>query len=87
MKRFDRVLQHLPGKPRIEADPEQVIHHEIRVLQVASHTVLHVCKRRLAQKVAAKEKPCLDAALFQVLNQLIAREGRAVPYGEQETEP
>ena len=59
------VVDRLIPQPRIDADPEGLIHHEVGVGEVADPPVLHVRIGGLADEVAGEDRPRGDLPLGQ----------------------
>src|SRR6185437_15694103 len=69
------------------ADPEDPLHHKIRVGQRPGDAVRHVAVRRLAGEIAAEEEAGRDFALFEEANGFVARKRRFRTNGDRKAEP
>src|ERR1039458_3312225 len=69
-------IQHRPGQTRIDADPEYVFHHEVRIFKIPNDAMLASRIGWLAQQVSAEEQAGSDAGILQGVSQFIASEGR-----------
>ena len=65
-------MKYLLRQPRIDANPEDLMHYEIGVFQVADLAVRHIPESRLAGEVAAKQQSRVYLRLIQVTNQLVS---------------
>ena len=61
------------AKPVVDADPEDVLHHEVGVRHLTDDTVFDVAVGRLAHQIAAEEQPCGDSVALKRPNHLVAR--------------
>ena len=74
-------------KPRINADPEHIVHYEIGVRQAPNHAILAVFVGGLPQQISAKKKPRANLLCLECANQILARKGRILTNSNRKTEP
>ena len=90
MNHFNHIIQLLIRHPRIDADPEGVIHDTVGVLKTADNAVAlslfaHLIETRVLDEVACKEHTSLNAFALDVRNDLLAIDTFAA--GHEEAEP
>ena len=49
------VLEHGSRQPRVQTDPEDTAHDEVRTRQVAHYTIFDILISRLADQVASEQ--------------------------------
>ena len=64
------VFEHGFSQPRIHTDPERVIHHYVRIAQVAGDTEVAPCHIRLAHEVTREQQTCANLVLIEVSEQI-----------------
>ena len=62
---FCDKIEHRPGQSRIHADPEHVVHHEIRIGQIVDRAILTTFVGRLAEDVPSEKKSRVDLLRFK----------------------
>lgn len=86
-ERVEGVLDHGVGDPWVDADPEDAIHHEIGVGEIADDAEGQALVGRLAREVAPEQQARGDSVRFEVRDHLIAGERRVLAHADRETEP
>jgi hypothetical protein len=66
----------------MDAKPEDLIHNEIGILQVANFTAGHIFEGRLAGEVPAKKQACVYSALVKITDEVIACKGSICSYSQ-----
>src|SRR5258708_27336620 len=56
MKSVRHVVDHRLRDARVEADPENVVHYKVGILQLANHAPLYVAIGRLPKQIAAEKQ-------------------------------
>jgi hypothetical protein len=75
------VIQHFHAQPRIETNPEGIVHDPIRIGQVTGDTVVAALKIGLAGEIAAEEQAGGDFVPAQMTQQLYPRDAGRGPSG------
>ena len=68
-------LQHLGSQRRLHADPESVVHHIIRIGQIAANSVVGTDHVGLTGQVAGEEQSGTYFVLVQVREQIQSGDG------------
>ena len=84
---FGDVVEHFSGQAGIHADPEDVVHHEIGVGQLAEDAVFAVLVDGLAKKIAGEHEPRANLLCLERGDELLAREGRILTHPDGKAEP
>src|ERR1035437_3146387 len=71
LHRLHDEVQHLGRQPRIDTNPEDLIHHKISIYEFAHHSVLPSLVRWLPQQIPSEEKPRSNLLCFQCLGQIV----------------
>src|SRR5512140_3550256 len=87
LKLFEHVRDPLIVKPGVDSHPERIVHDLVRVAQFSDDPVRDTRICRLPEQVAAEEHARGDFVRLEVLDDVIFRERRAVPAGQDESEP
>src|SRR5258708_15109008 len=84
---FQHVIEHWLRESRVNADPQQLVHHQITVRQRADGAVLYVFVSGLPRQVTAEEQTRGDLSVFQKPYKFVARKRRIRTYEQRKSEP
>src|SRR3984893_15730665 len=87
MKNLRHVIDHRLRDARVEADPENVVHNKVGILQLANHAPLDIAIGGLTKQVAAEEQAGGYVSRLQKAHDLIAGRGRILSDSERKAEP
>src|SRR5208283_567242 len=87
MEYVQHVIHHRRRYARIDPDPECLVHHGIRHLQLTRNSIRLIMVRGLANQVASKKKTRRDLVFFEIAHDGITAEGCSLPDGYGESEP
>src|SRR5258708_29241719 len=87
MKSVRHVIDHRLRDARVEADPENVVHDKVGILQLANHAPLYVSIGRLAKQIAAEKQAGGYVSRFQKAPDPFAGCGRVLANFERKAEP
>ena len=76
MQALQHVVENCRGNPRVKPYPKDLVHHKIRILQLAGDAVLTVLICRLTRQIAAEQQAGGDFPVFQGAGDLVAGERR-----------
>ena len=85
---LNHIIEMIFGQPRIHADPERPVHHEIAVVERSDDPIISILHVGLAKQVAAEQKTSSD--LFVVIEKtqhVFSIERRVGAKRHAETEP
>src|SRR5208283_3083249 len=85
MEYLQHVIHHRRRYAGIDPDPECLVHHGIRHLQVPCYSIRLVTICGLANQVAPKKQPRCYLVFFEAAHHGITAERRSVPYGYGES--
>ncbi len=84
---LDGVLVHFICDTRIASNPKRVTHDYIRVHQRLEDLVLYILVSWLLEQIATEQQACADLVLLEILDKLIAIEGRCLFDRNRKAEP
>src|ERR1700724_3619308 len=87
VEHFDDVMQHLFCETRIDADPKQLVHDQIRIGKAPDCSIPHVAVGRLAREVASEQGAAGDLPLLEEMNHLRAGKRSIRFYRQRKAEP
>src|ERR1700761_970351 len=85
--RLEHIGYMVFPKPRIDPDPERLIHDAIAVGERSVHPEIAILHIGLPDQIAAEQQTRADGALVEMPHDLVAFERRALAHRQQEAEP